>query len=158
MSYPQKLAEIVSFFESLSTGERRENLIAFADTAPACEPGEGERFSFQDVRKDAECTDTVGVFLLAGRDGTVRFRISLGPEVQTLTRAMAAILCKGFEGASIQEVLETPGDFVPKIVGADLVRLRSQTVYYVLDRMKRTCEEYSRRSPSSGGEGVSGSR
>jgi cysteine desulfuration protein SufE len=36
----------------------------------------------------------------------------------------------------LREVLEVPADFVPRIVGADLVRLRSQTVYYVLSRMK----------------------
>jgi cysteine desulfuration protein SufE len=29
-----------------------------------------------------------------------------------------------------------PADFVPRIVGSELVRLRSQTVYYVLSRMK----------------------
>jgi cysteine desulfuration protein SufE len=56
--------------------------------------------------------------------------------VQTLTKAMTAILCKGLNGATLQEVMAVPADFVPRIVGADLVRLRSQTVYYVLSRMK----------------------
>jgi cysteine desulfuration protein SufE len=34
-----------------------------------------------------------------------------------------------------------PTDFVPRIIGAELVRLRSQTVYYVLDRMKQAVEK-----------------
>jgi cysteine desulfuration protein SufE len=56
--------------------------------------------------------------------------------VQTLTKAMTSILCKGLAGCTPEEVLEIPADFVPKIVGADLVRQRSQTVYYILTRMK----------------------
>jgi cysteine desulfuration protein SufE len=49
---------------------------------------------------------------------------------------MTSILCKGLEGTTPQEMLDVPADFVPKIVGADLVRQRSQTVYYILTRMK----------------------
>jgi cysteine desulfuration protein SufE len=56
--------------------------------------------------------------------------------VQTLTKAMTAILCRSLTGVPMKEVLEGPADFVPRIIGAELVRLRSQTVYYVLSRMK----------------------
>ena len=49
---------------------------------------------------------------------------------------MSSILCKGLDGIAPTEVLEIPSDFVPKIVGAELVRVRSQTVYYLLTRMK----------------------
>jgi cysteine desulfuration protein SufE len=64
------------------------------------------------------------------------FAITLGPKVQTLTKAMTTILCRGLNGTPLREVLEVPADFVPRIVGSELVRLRSQTVYYVLSRMK----------------------
>ena len=50
--------------------------------------------------------------------------------------AMTTILCRGLNGAGLQEVLAVPPDFVPRIAGPGLVRLRSQTVYYVLSRMK----------------------
>jgi cysteine desulfuration protein SufE len=53
---------------------------------------------------------------------------------------MTAILCKGLDGVNPKEILEVPSDFVPKIVGAELVRLRSQTSYYVLGRMKAICK------------------
>jgi cysteine desulfuration protein SufE len=75
----------------------------------------------------------------------VTFKVSLGPEVQTLTRAMTAILVKGLADATPQDILDIPADFVPKIVGAELVRLRSQTVYYVLGRMKATVKVYLNR-------------
>lgn len=136
MSYPQKLTQIISLFESLPDSEKREALISYADAAPKQVPKKDEAFDLEDVRKDEECMDTVGIFLKVSPEGRSTFRISLGPQVQTLTRAMTAILCKGLDGISPQEVLDVPADFVPKIVGADLVRQRSQTVYYILTRMK----------------------
>jgi cysteine desulfuration protein SufE len=73
-------------------------------------------------------------------NGRARIRMTLGPEMQTLTRSMAAILCKGLEGSKPQEILDPPSDFVTRIVGAELVRIRSQTVYYVLTRIKSICK------------------
>lgn len=137
MSYPAPLAEIVAFFELLPEDEKRENLIVYADQAVAHAPTAGEIFDLEDVRKDQECTDTVGVFLRVDpATGGARFRVTLGDQVQTLTRAMTAILCRGLDGATPSAVLDVPQDFVPKIVGSQLVRLRSQTVYYILGRMK----------------------
>jgi cysteine desulfuration protein SufE len=66
--------------------------------------------------------------------------MTLGPEVQTLTRAMTAILCKSLEGCTPQEIVDLPSDFVTRIVGAELVRIRSQTIYYVLSRIKGICK------------------
>ncbi|HEY0947653.1 MAG TPA: SufE family protein [Opitutaceae bacterium] len=144
--YPPKLTQIVDFFDALSDDEKRENLIAYADAAPACGPRDGEVFDLEDVRKDEECTDTVGVFLRVDpATRGARFRINLGPHVQTLTKAMTAILCKGLEGASPEEILDVPQDFVPRIVGGQLVRVRSQTVYYILTRMKSACKVWLNR-------------
>jgi cysteine desulfuration protein SufE len=92
------------------------------------------------VRKDEECADTVGVFLKMDGEGKAHFRMTLGPQVQTLTKAMTAILCKGLDGTTPREVLDLESDFVPKIVGAQLVRLRSQTTYYILSRLKGVCK------------------
>jgi cysteine desulfuration protein SufE len=136
MEYPEKLTQIVSLFESLPAPEKRESLISYASAAAKNAPREGESFDLEDVRKDEECTDTVGVFLKISSTRACEFRVTLGPQVQTLTKAMTSILCKGLAGCTPEEVLEIPADFVPKIVGADLVRQRSQTVYYILTRMK----------------------
>jgi cysteine desulfuration protein SufE len=134
--YPAALNDLVELFEHLPEQERRENLIVMSDNARQQEPRDGEKFDLEDVRKDEECTDTVGIFLRTEEGDHAHFAVVLGPQVQTLTKAMATILCRGLNGAKLQEVLDVPSDFVPRIVGAELVRLRSQTVYYVLGRMK----------------------
>ena len=134
--YPPKLSAIVSLFEALPEEDRRENLIAYAGQSKKHEPKPGETFDLEDVRKDEECTDTVGVFLRVDAEKRAHFRLTLGPQVQTLTRAMTAILCKGLDGATLEEIVELPADFVPKIVGGQLVRIRSQTVYYLLRRLQ----------------------
>lgn len=138
--YPPKLDAIIHLFESLPEEEKRENLIAYSEQAKKHEPREGETFDLEDVRKDEECTDTVGVFLRLDAEKKAHFRITLGPQVQTLTKAMTSILCKGLDGLSLVEILELPADFVPKIVGGQLVRIRSQTVYYILTRIKSACK------------------
>jgi len=145
MAYPPKLAEIIELFEVLPDVEKREALISYADSAMRQGPREGEIFDLEDVRKDEECTDTVGVYLKVNDDRSSHYRITLGPHVQTLTKAMTSILCKGLEGLTPQEVLDVEADFVPKIVGADLVRQRSQTVYYILTRMKSAAKVWLNR-------------
>ena len=140
--YPPKLDKIIDLFEHLPEDERRETLVSYADNARKQEPREGEQFDLVDVRKDEECADTVGVYLQVDAQGKAHIRMSLGPEVQTLTRAMTAILCKGLEGATPQEIIDLPSDFVTRIVGAELIRVRSQTIYYVLTRIKGICEVY----------------
>jgi cysteine desulfuration protein SufE len=143
--YPAGLQKIIDLFQLLPGEEKRETLISYAEQAVRWVPKAGETFDLEDVRKDEECTDTVGVYLKVNPERRVRFRVSLGPQVQTLTRAMTSILCRGLDQASPEEVLEVPSDFVPKIVGADLVRARSHTVYYVLTRMKGIARVYLNR-------------
>jgi cysteine desulfuration protein SufE len=144
-AYPEGLRKIISLFESLPEQEKRDALISYADQARKWEPKEGEAFSLEDIRKDEECTDTVGVFLKVGDEDRATFRVTLGSQVQTLTRAMTSILCRGLANSTVTEILQVPSDFVPKIVGGELIRARSQTVYYVLTRMKGICKVYHDR-------------
>ncbi len=145
MSYPSKLQDIIKLFESLPDGEKRELLISYAEQASRYRPIDGEDYDLEDIRKDEECTDEVGVFLLVDDDGRAQFRVALGAQVQTLTKALSSILCSGLEGTPVDEVLALPADFVPKLIGAQLVRARSQTVYYVLTRLKSICKVYRDR-------------
>ena len=144
-AYPARLADIIHLFESLPEEEKRENLIAYSEQSTKHEPKPGETFDLEDVRKDEECTDTVGVFMKVDPDRRAHFRITLGPQVQTLTKAMTSILCRGLDSSTLEEILELPSDFVPRIVGGNLVRIRSQTVYYILTRMKSACKVYLNR-------------
>lgn len=139
--YPVALQEIVAFFESLPETERREALIDDAAAAAACAPNPDQQWQVVDVRHDPECTDKVGIFLRLDPDRRVHFAVELGPKVQTLTRAMTAILCRGLKGCTPAEVLALSADFVPRLVGAELVRLRSRTIYYVLERMKQAVRQ-----------------
>jgi cysteine desulfuration protein SufE len=141
-AYPKRLEKIISLFESLPEQEKRDALILYADQTGKWEPKAGETFNLEDIRKDEECTDTVGVFLKVDNESRAVFRVRLGPQVQTLTRAMTSILCRGLENATVRDILEVPSDFVPRIVGGELIRARSQTVYYVLTRMKGICKVY----------------
>ncbi len=143
--YPEALNDLIELLEHLPEQERRENLVTMSDSAKHYEPKEGETFDLEDVRKDEECTDTVGIFLRVSEDDRVHFAVTLGPAVQTLTKAMTSILCRGLNNTKLQEVLDIPADFVPRIVGAELVRLRSQTVYYVLSRMKTAVKMFMDR-------------
>ncbi len=150
-TYPPKLAAIISLFESLAEAEKRENLVAYSEQSKKHEPKSGETFDLEDVRKDEECTDTVGVFLRLDAEQGAHFRITLGPQVQTLTKAMTSILCKGLDGLRPGDILDLPADFVPKIVGGQLVRIRSQTVYYLLTRMKSACKVLLNRQRAAQG-------
>jgi cysteine desulfuration protein SufE len=132
--YPARLNKIINLFETLPEDERRETLVSYADNAKKQEPRTGETFDLVDVRKDEECMDTVGVYLHVDENGKAH--------MQTLTRSMSAILCKGLEGCTPREILDLPSDFVTRIVGAELVRIRSQTIYYVLTRIKSICKVY----------------
>lgn len=138
--YPEKLNKIIDLFQMLPEIERRETIVSYADNAKNQEPRPDEKFDLVDVRKDEECADTVGVYLHVDEEGKAHIRMTLGPEVQTLTRAMTAILCKGLEGCTPREILDLPADFVTRIVGSELVRIRSQTIYYVLSRIKGICK------------------
>lgn len=133
---PPALQEILDLFDRLPEGERRDLLYSFAQSAAAREPREGETYLVEDERLDPICLDRVGVFLQLDAQGGAHFRVRLGPKVQTLTRALTAILCQALEGLTPAEVAAMDGEFIPRIVGAELMRLRSRTVYYVLDRMK----------------------
>jgi cysteine desulfuration protein SufE len=144
-TYPSGLQAIIDLFVSLPDEEKRETLISYAEQSPKWAPQDGDKFQLEDVRKDEECTDTVGVFLDVDPSQRVKFRVSLGPQVQTLTRAMTSILCRGLQSATVDEVMDLPSDFVPKIIGAELVRVRSHTVYYVLTRMKGILSVYIKR-------------
>ncbi|MEP6936617.1 MAG: Fe-S metabolism protein SufE, partial [Chthoniobacterales bacterium] len=114
MNYPPKLQNIISLFDVLPEDERRETLVSYAEAAKKQEPRPGEQFKLEDIRKDEECADKVGVYLQVDEQGKAHLRMTLGPEVQTLTRAMTSILCKGLDGATPQEILDLPSDFVTR--------------------------------------------
>jgi cysteine desulfuration protein SufE len=140
--YPPALQALVDLFAGLSESERRELLIHYARGSARHAPQPGEVFDLEDIRHDAECTDTVGIHLRVSEGDRCHFRITLGPEVQTLTRALSSILCEGLDGTPAVKVSSLPDTFIAQIAGASLVRLRSRTAYYVLRRMKEAAQTW----------------
>jgi cysteine desulfuration protein SufE len=134
-SVPPALQSIAALFEKCSDSERRELLLHYAAGAGRYAPDAGETFDVSDLRHDPECADQVGVHLRV-TDGACQFNITLGPDVQTLTRALAAILCEGLAEASPDEVAALPESFLEEIAGCALTRLRRRSIHYLLRRMK----------------------
>ena len=144
--YPPPLKTLVDLFSGLPENERRELLIHYAANSGRHAPQPREVFDLEDVRKDAECTDTVGVHVRLSGAGCCHLRVTLGPEVQTLTRALSSVLCEGLDGAAAADVLAVPDRFVEEIAGTELVRLRSRTVYYVFRRIKEAVQRLMARA------------
>jgi cysteine desulfuration protein SufE len=138
------ILEITRLFAGVTEDQRRELLMAFAASAGRWEPEAGGRFDYSEVRRDAGCNDTAGIHLRRGDHGALTVRVSLGPEVQTLTRAMAAVLCQGLDGATAEEISAVPESFVADLAGSELVRLRNRSVYYLLRRLKEAAGKLSR--------------
>jgi 8-oxo-dGTP diphosphatase len=133
---PPALHALVQHFEALSEQERREGLIDLAAASVRHAPSDAHSYEYEDVRKDTECSDSVGIHLRVDAEQRVQLAISMGCQVQTLTRAMATVLCRGVAGVTLEEVAELSPEFVERIVGQKLVMLRARTVYYILDRVK----------------------
>ena len=144
---PPPLREIVEFFEPLGEQERRDALASYATAVENYAPKQEETYQVTIERHDSFCLDKVSVHLMQteGKMGVVRFR--LGPQVQTLTRALAVILSKGFDHQPIDQIAGICDDFIPRIVGSKLMRLRSRTVYYLLDRIREAISELQASSP-----------
>lgn len=134
---PPALEEIAALLEHLPEGDRRESLIAYAAEVGHHAPQPGDVFRIEDVRQDAECTDFVGIHLGDAPEGGLLLRISLGENVQTLTRGLAVILCRGLRGASPATVRALPPAFIARLVGGYLVRQRSRTIYYLFHRLQQ---------------------
>ena len=84
-SFPQALQQIIDFYEGLPDDEKREALINEAALAEQYAPEDGDDFDMEDVRKDSECSDTVGIFVKATGSDTVLFKISLGSQPEEFT-------------------------------------------------------------------------
>ncbi len=148
-SLPPTLAEIVTFFDGLTEVQRRDALLSYAAEAPRHAPCEEETYVAVDDREHPGCVDTVILCMAVTPTGGIRLRAGLGPEVQTLTRALVAILCRGLEGCPLQAVANLPDDFIPAIVGEQLMRSRARSVYHVLRRLRESASGLLEPSKSS---------
>ena len=108
--------------------------------AHGCAAPEGS-VAVDGCRAGDDLLSTVGIHVRLESEGRVYFAVSLGRDVQTLTRAMTTLLCRGLNGSTLEAVLQVPEDFIALVIGAELVRIRSRTVYYILGRMKEAARK-----------------
>lgn len=103
---PPALREIVDDFQAVEPAERLEYLLDFAMGMPDLpERLQGQRDQMEQVH---ECQSPVYVFTEI-EDGAVHFFIDVPRESPTV-RGYAAIVAEGLDGASPDEVLQTPED------------------------------------------------
>jgi cysteine desulfuration protein SufE len=133
---PAALDQIAQSFQGLSEVQRRDLLLTYAAEAPRHRPRAEETYVLSDERIDPGCIDTVGLYLRRDDEGRLHLRASFGPEVQTLTRALVAILCRGLEGATVGEAVDLSDEFVPLVAGEQLLRQRGRSVYHVTRRLR----------------------
>ncbi|HKI46023.1 MAG TPA: SufE family protein [Balneolales bacterium] len=138
---PKRLERIASYFEQLDEQSRRERLIAFAEQSDKWLPRPDDKILYQDIRKDEECLDEVGVFIADDGEGLV-WRMQYGKDVQILTRAIGTILSDGLNHAKPEEVISLPADVIHQIIGQQLFRNRSQSIYYIFNRIKQAMKRY----------------
>src|SRR4029453_5678986 len=84
-----------------------------------------------------ECQTPFFVAVEPTAEGTVRLYFDAPPEAPT-TRGFAGILLAGLDGATAQEVLDTPGDFYTRLGLAEVISpLRLRGMGAILARIKR---------------------
>ena len=124
-----QLAEIVETFAESDRADRLELLLDFADSLPTVPEGVGA------LEPVPEC-QTPLYLAVAVESDRVRIVVDAPPEAPT-TRAFGAIIVAGLDGASTDEVLETPSDFYTAMGLGDVVSpLRLRGLVALLSRVK----------------------
>ena len=133
------LQAIVDEFADYERELRLELLLDYANGLPALP----ERFATADraaLERVQECQTPLFVAVEvegAGPGGTVRLHFDAPPEAPT-TRGYASVLHAGLDGATVQEVLDTPGDFYVQMKLAELISpLRLRGMSALLGLIKR---------------------
>lgn len=140
----EPLAEVVTDFNELPSSERLNLLLEFSTDLPALPPRYAEHPDL--LEPVPECQSPI--FLIvevegSGADATVHLHFSAPPEAPT-TRGFAGILHEGLDGATAQEVLDTPNDICGRLALNELVSpLRLRGMAGMLARVKRQTTQKS---------------
>jgi cysteine desulfuration protein SufE len=141
------LESTVKLFESLPKETKIQGLISLSDSLPKLAPDLKESWEVQDVRKDHECLDVVGLYARRDDAGHVKLAATVGREVTTLTRALTALFVENLSGESAEHILDVQPDVIPRVVGEALMKQRSNTAYYTLRRIKEAVEILEGKRP-----------
>jgi cysteine desulfuration protein SufE len=96
-----------------------------------------------------ECQTPFFLATQVDEDRTVHVFFDCPPEAPT-TRGFAGLLSEGLEGATVEEVLDTPDDFYTRMGLAEAISsLRLRGMGAILHRLKRQVREAAEAAPAS---------
>ncbi len=135
---PAALQEIVDDFGMSPKELRLQLLLDFSKGLPTLPERYRDRAGLEQVH---ECQTPFFLAVEIDDENRVHVYFDAPPEAPT-TRGYAGILAEGLEGATPQEVLETPPDFYVKMGLAELISpLRLRGMGAILARIKRRVVE-----------------
>ena len=139
MATPAKLQRIVDLFAGAPNDLRLEALLEYSRKVPPLPEGlAGHREAMEQV---VECQTPFFLATQVDEDRRVHVWFDCPPEAPT-TRGFAGLLHEGLEGATVEEVLDTPDDFYTRMGLAEAISsLRLRGMGAILARLKRQVRE-----------------
>ena len=139
MALPASLQRIVDLFAGAPKDLRLQALLEYSRRVPPLpEHLAGHRDAMEQV---VECQTPFFLATEVDDDRRVRLFFDVPAEAPT-TRGFAGILASGFEGATADEILDTPNDFYEKMGLTEVISsLRLRGMSAILFRLKRQVRE-----------------
>ena len=139
MTTPAKLQRIVDLFAGAPKDLRLEALLEYSRKVPPLPPDlDGHREAMEQV---VECQTPFFLATEVDDDRRVHVWFDCPPEAPT-TRGFAGLLSEGLDGATVEEVLDTPDDFYTRMGLAEAISsLRLRGMGAILHRLKRQVRE-----------------
>jgi cysteine desulfuration protein SufE len=147
LTTPAKLQRIVDLFAGAPKDLRLEALLEYSRKLPPLPEGlAGHREAMEQV---VECQTPFFLATQVDEDRRVHVFFDCPPEAPT-TRGFAGLLSEGLEGATVEEVLDTPDDFYTRMGLAEAISsLRLRGMGAILHRLKRQVREAAEAAPAS---------
>ena len=139
MAAPEKLQRIVDLFAGAPKDLRLQALLEYSRQVPPLpERLSGHREAMEQV---VECQTPFFLATEVTDDRRVKLWFDVPQEAPT-TRGFAGILASGFDGATAEEILDTPDDFYDKMGLNEVISsLRMRGMSAILFRLKRQVRE-----------------
>lgn len=139
MPTPPRLARIVTLFQSAPNDLKVQALLEYSRKVPPLPASlAADRGAMEQV---VECQTPFFLHADVAPDRTVSVWFDCPPEAPT-TRGFAGILAEGFEGATVEDVLDTPDDFYTAMGLEDAISsMRLRGMGAILHRLKRQVAE-----------------
>jgi cysteine desulfuration protein SufE len=147
MATPAKLQRIVDLFAGAPKDLRLEALLEYSRKLPPLPEGlAGHREAMEQV---VECQTPF--FLATEVDADRRVHVFFDcPREAPTTRGFAGLLHAGLDGATVEEVLDTPDDFYTRMGLAEAISsLRLRGMGAILGRLKRQVREAAEPAETS---------